>query len=180
MLEKIAISSNEHTTFERAALTCLSLICEYTDSELGHVCFKSFDSNGEYQLRHIWLTSDDPRYDEFKNATSELAAQSTWEFYESLMKARSPFWLTNITNEPGFRRKQAALNTGLNSMFAFPVDIQGETMAFVEFLRSEEAVPDEMLVDVLETIGGLIGRVLEREIFPERVAIVPREVSEGQ
>ncbi|MFA5914867.1 MAG: PAS domain S-box protein [Burkholderiales bacterium] len=71
-------------------------------------------------------------------------------------------WLPDIAAEHGFARQAAALANGLRAAFAFPVLVQGEVVAFLEFFAETPRPVDEDLVAASEIIAAQIAHLIER------------------
>src|SRR5206468_2795480 len=51
---------------------------------------------------------------------------------------------------------------GLRCAFAFPLRLQGKVLGVIEFLSEKTREPEKDLLQVVATLGSLIGQALER------------------
>jgi len=74
-----------------------------------------------------------------------------------------PVWVEDIAADGAFPRAALAGQEGLHAAFAFPVQMQGETVAVLEFFSREPRPPDEPLLEMMSHVGSQIGQVIERQ-----------------
>ena len=73
-----------------------------------------------------------------------------------------PVVTADIATDPGFRRRDAALEQGITSAAAFPAVGPGGPVAVLSFYSFERRVPSANLVRTLTALGGELGRFLSR------------------
>jgi PAS domain S-box-containing protein len=71
-------------------------------------------------------------------------------------------WITDISSDSDFPRLLAASQEGLKSAFGFPVTLEGEVIGVLEFFSRETRERDEELLEMMSTVGGQIGQLIER------------------
>lgn len=77
-------------------------------------------------------------------------------------KSGRPAWIRNVVADANFPRFAAAAKDGLRGAFAFPVRVDGEVVAVMEFFSNEIKSPDRNIIQRLTTAGGQLGQFLER------------------
>ena len=83
--------------------------------------------------------------------------------------AGTPEWVTDVSSEGNFPRKDAASRAGLRGALCFPVAWRGEVLAVIEFFSGEIRPPDEPLLGMLAVVGGQIGQFIDRKLTEERL-----------
>lgn len=84
-----------------------------------------------------------------------------------------PVWIADVTGEPNFPRRAAAVDGGLHAAFAVPVvrhdatragspSAGAEVVGVVEFFSSEIREPDRDLLNMFGSLGSQFGEFLER------------------
>ena len=73
-----------------------------------------------------------------------------------------PLWVEDLAADPTFPRASLAGRAGLHAAVAFPVLLQGETVAVLEFFTREMRPPDAALLAMMSHVGSQIGQVIER------------------
>jgi len=76
--------------------------------------------------------------------------------------AGRPLWMAPLQFEDGWARHSPGLDE-LGAGFAFPVLVDGEVVAVLEFLSEQLSVLDEELLDTCEQVGTQLTRVVERQ-----------------
>ena len=64
--------------------------------------------------------------------------------------------LSDVLQEPGYARHDAAAQSGLRAAFAFPVVVQGEVVCVLEFLGANVQQSDELIQSLASSIGNQI------------------------
>jgi hypothetical protein len=72
-------------------------------------------------------------------------------------------WIKNVTKDSNFPRARLAKEIGVKAGFAFPILIGPKVVAVMEFFSEDAMEPDVKLLDVMEIIGYLLGRIFERD-----------------
>jgi len=136
-----------------------------------------------YGARRVWSEREQ------KIACAETWSESGAEFGEFLEVSREPralaaspggllrrvlasgepVWITDVTEDPSFRRSDEARKAGLRGAFAFPIRFGGEILGIMEFFSRESRPPDEMLVQSTRSIGSQIGQFMARGQAEARV-----------
>lgn len=74
-----------------------------------------------------------------------------------------PLWVEDLAGDQTFPRSALAGRAGLHAALAFPVVMQGETIAVLEFFSRELRPPDAELLAMMSHVGSQIGQVIERQ-----------------
>ncbi len=139
----------------------LELICHSTKRAIGIAWLLDRSSD-----RLVYRTHVDVHHIETAKFV-EVVQRSSWASGEGLPGRvwceRAPIWLANVASEPKSIRKEVALEAGLKSSFAFPIQARQGVIGVMEFFgrRPEEA--DVRHVDLLTRLGLYIGLILERK-----------------
>ena len=80
-----------------------------------------------------------------------------------------PGWVTDVSREANFPRREAADRAGLHGALCFPVACRGEVLAVMEFFSDEVRPPDEPLLGMMTLVGGQIGQFMDRRTAEERL-----------
>ncbi|HVY61334.1 MAG TPA: PAS domain S-box protein, partial [Planctomycetota bacterium] len=75
---------------------------------------------------------------------------------------RSPEWLGEVHEEPGFARRASAARAGLRTAIAFPIVRGGEVLAVGELLSRSRRAPADDVLKLLDGVGKQIGQFVER------------------
>src|SRR5262245_33718260 len=80
-----------------------------------------------------------------------------------------PAFIPDVARDDNFPRAPVAAAEGLHAAFGFPISIDDEVLAVMEFFSRAIREPDRELLDMLGTIGGQIGQFMERRRAEEEL-----------
>jgi len=89
-------------------------------------------------------------------------------------ESRQAIWISDVTQELDYRRKEPAAADGLHACFLLPVTDRTGTRAVLEFFSYEMRQPEPRLLEMLNTLAGSIGQFLERKRAEEALATSER------
>ncbi len=172
LLESLARAANEAATPEAAMKFCLSRLCDFGNWTLGRVATTE-QLGGDPGLPgdSIWQAADLARHREFIRVSKDvLSSREKGQFIHVVLREKKPVWLPDVTEAHEFVRRAAALADGLRAAFAFPVIVQGEVVAFLEFYADTPRPIDSVLVAASEIIAVQIAHLIERSRAMRRQA----------
>jgi PAS domain S-box-containing protein len=178
LLSEATIAANEAATVTEVMQTVLTKICSYTRWPVGHVLIPDKDGPASLQPTPIWFTRDPERYQSFIQATKNMRFPLGASLPGKVYELGKPVWEMDISRE-GFLRATEAEQTGLKAGFAFPVLVQKEVAAVMEFFTDQAISPDQPLLAVVANIGIQVGRVIERRRAQEEIQNNQRQLEEA-
>jgi PAS domain S-box-containing protein len=165
----------ESDDFKQAVPRILRAVCEALGWELGLVWMLDREAS---VLRFVeaWRAAgvDVGEFEQvskgriFKRGDGGLPAR-VWERGEAL-------WVEDLAADQTFPRASLAGHAGLHAAVAFPVVMQGETVAVLEFFSREMRAPDEALLAMMSHVGSQMGQVIERQRAESERAHMREEV----
>jgi signal transduction histidine kinase/NO-binding membrane sensor protein with MHYT domain/CheY-like chemotaxis protein len=163
LLAAVASTANQTTSVEGILRFAVTQICEFTGWEVGHayMCVGSTDGVCLRSLP-IWYTCDVSDVADFQNASETIAFLPGIGLPGEVLATGSPIWVLDVTKRDNFPRRTAALKSGLRGACAIPVKSGNETVAVLEFFAASVREPIPSLIELMEQIGGQLGRVVER------------------
>jgi PAS domain S-box-containing protein len=172
LLESLARAANEAATPEEAMKICLMRLCDFGNWTLGRVATAD-QLGGDPGLPDdsVWHAADLARHAEFIRVSRNVRSLGEkGQFIYVVLREKKPVWLTDITEAHGFVRRATALADGLRAAFAFPVVVQGEVVAFLEFYADTPRPVDSILIAASEIIAAQIAHLIERSRAMRRQA----------
>lgn len=171
LLQQVAIAANAAATFEEAMRAAVDAVCEETGWPVGHV-FR-VQEDGLLQSTSIWHLTDPDVYNSFR----ELSEKALFDPGEGLpgevLAAGRARWMNDVSVDESFIRRDAARKTGLRAALAFPVSLEDNLVAVMEFFSDRYERPDTAFLEVMEHIGTLLGHEGEQRLMEE--ALVDHE-----
>ena len=170
LLHQTAFDANQAQDVEHALKGCLDSICAYTGWPVGHVYVRAPGELAKLVPSMVWHL-DKPRwFANFRKVTEKATFESGVGLPGRVLETGEPAWIVDVTKDKNFPRAKLAKNIGVKAGFAIPVLTGSEVVAVLEFFSPEAVEPDEALLDVLNNIGGQVGRVIERKRAEEELA----------
>ncbi|MGH9035328.1 MAG: putative bifunctional diguanylate cyclase/phosphodiesterase [Acidimicrobiia bacterium] len=159
LLKAIAVAANEAATVEEALQRALDEVCTYTGWAVGHVYLP--DGPGMLVPTPLWHLEDD-ELSGFREATAETPLPLNIGLPGRVAASGRPAWVPDVTTDPNFPRAEAARQVGIRAALGFPVLLDGEVVAVLEFFTRERLDPDEPLLELATHLGTQLSRVVER------------------
>jgi diguanylate cyclase (GGDEF)-like protein len=73
-----------------------------------------------------------------------------------------PVWISDLAQDSSFHRQALARKAGFKAAFALPLCRRGEALGVLEFFHRDVREPDDVLVDIAESIGSEIAQYIVR------------------
>jgi len=163
LLQTITVSANESRTLDEVAPTCLKSVCLIMNWPVGHL-YVLQEESAELVSSKIWHVEERERFGKFISITERMPMPSGVGLPGRVLASNEPAWIKDVTLDENFPRTRLAGEFGVRAGFAFPVVIEGRTVAVFEFFSSVAVEPNQTLLETMKTIGIQIGRVIEREL----------------
>ena len=160
LLQAIAEAANTAHNTRDAFQATLDRLCAFMSWPVGHV----YLVHGTVLKTSGWWHDDDPaRFAGFRARTSAMEFTLDVGMIGQVLGSGLATWLSDLSDKSAFMRSDSAVQAGLNSGFAFPVLIEDEVVAVLEFYSERREDADLRLLSMMANIGTQLGRVVERE-----------------
>jgi PAS domain S-box-containing protein len=118
-------------------------------------------AGGLLRCAEVWC-SDDARLSDFAEESRGTVLSSGVGLPGRVWSSERPTWITDVRADPNFPRAHAAVSTGLQAAFCFPLRSARGLSGAIEFLTDDSPAPDDELLATMETLGSQIGQFVER------------------
>lgn len=162
--QRVAVAANEATTPEAALTVALAEVCALTGWPLGHVYLESIEQPGELVPTDLWHGAE--RFSAFVESTDKTTYASGVGLPGRVHAARRAVWMSRDAGGP---RADAAEAAGIMWGAGFPVLLEGQAAAVLEFFSDQRMEADDKLLEVMEHVGNQLGRVLQRHRADRRL-----------
>ncbi len=159
LLKAIAVAANEATTVEDALQRALDEVCAYTGWAVGHVYLP--DETGTLLPTSLWYLRNG-ELSRFREATEQTPLPLGIGLPGRVAQSGRPAWVADVTTDDNFPRAEAARKVGIKAAAAFPVLVDEEVVAVLEFFTRERLDPDEPFLELATHLGTQLSRVVER------------------
>jgi PAS domain S-box-containing protein len=161
LLREIAEATDGSSSTEEALARAIEAICNATGWPIGHAYIKE---RGFPQLTptRIWHLDDAPRWEPFVRLSKSLHFVAGHGLPGRVLETAGPVWVTSSDVDPTRPRAEVAREVGIRTAFAFPVLVEGEAAAVLEFFSPETIEEDPRIDELSRAVGNQLARVLER------------------
>ena len=163
LLQVVAVAANEATSVEAALQFTLGRVCEHTGWPVGHVYFSTGETGSELVSSKLWHFDDASEFATFRQITERTPLAIGRGLPGRVADSGKPVWIPDIYQDKNFPRREAALDLGVKGAFGFPVLMQNEVVAVLEFFSGKIEEPDDELLNVMSNVGAQLGQVVERQ-----------------
>lgn len=107
----------------------------------------------------------DRRVEEFRSASAVRveAPGQPGGLNRRVWASSTPYWMGNVAQDTTLRRRDLALEAGLQHGFAFPILVGGDFYGVMEFFGYGARARDERIVEISHTVGSQIGQFIARK-----------------
>ena len=86
-------------------------------------------------------------------------------------KSRGPQWIRDVQTDTNFPRADSCAEIGIVGGLGFPILMEDEVVAVLEFFAFEKLEIDDQLLRIFQTVGEQIGRVVRRRRYQEELQL---------
>ncbi len=158
----IAVLSNTNDPVEDVLKQAMQTICDYTGWPVAHLYIRDGD-NDLLSPSKIWILNDWNRFKSFRQVTDDTKFVPGVGLPGRVLASSKAAWIKDVTRDSNFPRAQLAKDIGIKAGFAFPILIGPKVVAVMEFFAEDAMEPDSKLINIMENIGYLLGRIFERD-----------------
>jgi diguanylate cyclase (GGDEF)-like protein len=168
LLQDVAVAANAATSVEEPIRETLRRVCSMMKWPVGHAYLLD-RNNGVLTSAAIWHLHDPKSHEGFRKASEAIKLSPGVDLPGRVLVQRRPVWLTDVTEDHNFPRKAIARQHNLRAAAAFPVLVQDQVVAVLEFFSPQAVKPDRGLLEVMGHVGTQLGRVTERIAAEQRL-----------
>jgi two-component sensor histidine kinase/integral membrane sensor domain MASE1 len=164
-------------SFEDLLRGCLERICRVTGWPVGHAYLPD-DVSAPSRLKpsSVWHFEREELASLAEDLADALLSHGEGLPGEIWATGKSQ-WVPDVERSQNLPRKAMLLQHGLNAAFGFPLYVEGQLQAVLEFFSTARQPPDRHLLYIVQSIGEQLGRVLERQRAHEQQSFLLRELS---
>ena len=164
LLHRTTLMVQQAEGIEKTLQGAVDLICEGTGWPVGHAYRLADDDSEKLLPTTIWHIDDAEAVANFRQITGKTIFKIGVGLPGRTLASGMPEWIVNVQLDDNFPRARACQDIGVKGAFAFPMRVEGKTMAVLEFFSADEMAPDEGLLLLLGNIGDELGRSTERKL----------------
>lgn len=166
LLQQASFASSTSDALEDALRICVANLGEISGWPVGHAFI--LNQNGTRLVSsRIWHYSHRDNFRDLGDASEQIAVSRGEDLPGQVWQRGEPVWITDIEHDQSLKGQRDFSNLGVRSAFGFPVKLDGEVIAVVEFFNTRLTTPDLNLLALARGVGNLIRHVIERVQWQE-------------
>ncbi|MEY2475982.1 MAG: hypothetical protein QOG87_1297 [Actinomycetota bacterium] len=173
LLQVVAVAANQAGSVEEALQSCIDEVCTATGWPVGHAYLRAPDGGLVPTL--FWHFDEPSRFANFRRVTEGTPLELGVGLPGRVAASGRAEWITDVTGDLNFPRAEGG-DIEVRAAFAFPVIVDSEVVAVLEFFRPEPTEPDDAVLEVMEILAQQVGRVAERELASRALEAVNNEL----
>jgi PAS domain S-box-containing protein len=179
LLQEISLAVAQADNIDTAFADVLAYICRFAGWPIGHIYLWSEVAHAFVSSR-IWYT-ENPAANEPLRKMSEAAqfrhGEGTigrvWDSGEAII-------ILDVAQENNFVRQLPINQGGICAYFAFPILIEGNVVAILEFLSPQSLAPDQGITSIINHVSALLGLAMQRQQTLTRLRLSEAQLAEAQ
>ncbi|QPJ63362.1 MAG: GAF domain-containing sensor histidine kinase [Candidatus Nitronauta litoralis] len=157
----IALFTNLSRSLGEAIEYSLRKICNFTGWPVGHLFLIGEDNKTLYPAG-IWYLENEKKFKNFQEVTKKSRLEPGEGLPGRVMADGKSHFIFDLQSDLNFPRAGKPDQIEVASGLGFPIMIGDRTVGVMEFFSSDHVKPSERLMEVMDSIGVLLGRILER------------------
>ena len=162
MVSRATMLVAEASSQAEALQHCVDTVCEITGWPIGHVYVPDPEGRDELSPTDIWHVAEGRAYNAFRDVTNDTTFGKGVGLPGRVWASGEPTWIENVQEDEGFLRTQMCDDIGVKGAFGFPIRVDDEVAAVLEFFSGEPMPADPHRTTAVRTLADQVGRVFER------------------
>lgn len=164
ILRDIAVVTNIQDDVDRSLSYAVERLAKHFNYDVGHIYLAH---EGKQQLipSKIWYLADEQNFEPFVEATEKCEIPILGlGFIRRAMHSQEIIYFSELPSSDEFVRTDAARTSNLQSGIAVPILSRDQVVAAIELFSTHAIdVLNEEMKDFLNSVGTILGRVIERQ-----------------
>ncbi len=163
LLQDITAAANAADDVVGAFDEALERVAEFMGWPVGHAYVVDMDEEVLVPTP-IWYLEDPEAVQSFREVTEDTVFDLGEGLPGRVVAEGGPAWIPDVNRDAGFTRSEAAADLGVRAAFGFPVRVEDQITAVLEFFSGSPDEPPPQVLSLMEHVGTQLGRVVEREL----------------
>ncbi|WP_372716815.1 chemotaxis protein CheB [Novipirellula sp.] len=172
ILQSITRVANEARTVETAMRAALQRIATHNGWLIGHLWRLCSDGSGQMESSGLWHVRDDAKerlshLHDFRKRRGQTRFTRGEGMIGTVLQTGEPQWVEDALLDPALHRIS---DLGFHAAIAFPITVDDEVVAIMEFLSDQILPRHERFLEILPDVGIQLGHVIARKRLEEIVS----------
>ena len=168
LVDRSSADAADSDSFTDSLRSILINTATVLDWPVAHV-YLANDSLDRMLPSEIWHLSEPAQHEAFVNLTSVTEFALGEGLPGRVAESGKPIWIEDLRADKNFPRNKLANELGLVSGFGFPVTVDGDTLAVLEFYSVLPRVEDPEVITMAVNLGKQLSGVLTRNKFQKYI-----------
>ena len=138
LLHRAVSIASDADSFEEVLRSCLTAVCESLEWPVGHAYVPAKDGRETLDPTGIWYLDDPKSFAAFRQVTERTSFKIGEGLPGRIWKLGTSEWIANVNDDSNFPRAQQIRELEVKGCFGFPIVIQQELVAVLEFFSRDE------------------------------------------
>lgn len=179
LLQQISLAVAEADTINIAFQEVLAHICRFMNWPLGHIYVWSEAVQALVSSR-IWYTVDVDLNVPFRALSEATQFKRDEGTMGQVWEKGKAIYVLDVQNDPHFVRQMTVAEGGIRAYFAFPVIVDDQITAVLEFFSPQSTAPDRDMTSVINHVSALLGLAMQRQQTLTRLQQSESQLAEAQ
>ena len=150
--------------FKTSIKLCIELICKSINWDAGHAYIIDDASKNKLVPLNVWYMKRSAKLQEFHDVTKKTSFPLGKGLPGRVWEQKSSIWIANIHEDDNFPRAKKVVNLPLKGAIGFPIILNGNVVAVMEFFQSHVMRHDEALLSSIKALSEQLSRSWERKL----------------
>ena len=179
LLQDISQAVDHAKTIEAAFDQVLTQICRFMDWPLGHVLVLS-DAADVLVSSRIWYSEDPLAFVPFRQLSESMQFHHGKGMVGLVWESAQPVSVLDVHTEKMFARCLPVEEGGICAYFAFPIKVEGQVTAVLEFFSPESIAPDPDVTTIITYVGTMLALAIQRQQILSLLHTSETQLAEAQ
>ena len=178
-LQEVMLGVSQAKTAVSVFQTALTKIAQFMKWPLAHV-YKWSESEQALVSSQVWYATHETSYGLFRRLTEQTNFAPSEGVTGKLQQNNEAVIIIDVTQTTEFIRQTTLTDLGLRAYFAFPVQVDGQVTAVLEFFSPFTKPPHRDIQAIIQHIATQVGTTLQRIAAEQVVRQSERQLAEAQ
>ncbi|QDT41678.1 Signal transduction histidine-protein kinase BarA [Gimesia alba] len=166
LLQQASYSSSTHDALEDALRICVTNLGEISGWPVGHAFIRN-QAGTQLVSSRIWYLAENTNFSELQAVSEQVKLAPGEDIPGQVWQTGKAVWITDIEQDETIVRRRNKSRLGVRAAFAFPIKVDEEVIAVVEFFNTKLVSPDQNLLSLARGVKNKIRQMMERMQWQE-------------
>ena len=166
LLQQASYSSSTQDALEDALRICVTNLGEISGWPVGHAFIRN-QAGTQLVSSRIWYLAENTNFSELQAVSEQVKLAPGEDIPGQVWQTGKAVWITDIEQDETIVRRRNKSRLGVRAAFSFPIKVDDEVIAVVEFFNTKLVSPDQNLLSLARGVKNKIRQMMERMQWQE-------------